>query len=84
MREFPLPTHNASPRGITVAHSNEIWFTQNLVNTIGRMSLEGEMLGDYPVPTPGSGPRAMLTAPNGRLFFSQHDSGSIGEITWAA
>jgi virginiamycin B lyase len=80
MREFPLPTPNASPRGIVVARGNEIWFTQNIVNRIGRMSLDGEMLGEYDVPTPGSGPRAMVATKDGRLFFSQHDAGSIGEI----
>lgn len=80
MREFPLPTPNASPRGIVVARGEEIWFTRNLINRIGRMSLDGEMLAEYQLPTPSSGPRAMVAMRDGRLFVSQHDAGCVGEI----
>ena len=63
--------------------AGELWFTQNRANVIGRMSPDGDMLGEYDIPTQASGPRAMLALTEHRLFFGQHDVGAIGELSIA-
>ena len=45
--EFPVPTPNASLRGVTVAHDGDLWFTENFANKIGRMARDGTVIGEY-------------------------------------
>ena len=78
--EHPVPTQNASLRGVTPGRDGDLWFTENAANKIGRMRPDGSIVGEYPIPTPGSGARAIVGAQDGRLFFSQHDIGCIGEV----
>ena len=78
--EFPVPTPNASLRGITVGADGDLWFTENVANKIGRMAPDGIVIGEYDIPTAESGARCITSMSDGRLFFTQYDAGLIGEI----
>jgi virginiamycin B lyase len=78
--EFPVPTANASLRGIAVGADGDLWFTENFANKIGRMAPDGTVVGEYDIPTPESGARCITAMSDGRLFFTQYDAGLIGEI----
>jgi len=81
IREFPVPTPNASLRGVTVGPDNNLlWYTANFANQIGCMTPDGEVLGEFPIPTAASGPRCITAFSNGRLYFTQYDASSIGEV----
>ncbi|HUZ32702.1 MAG TPA: hypothetical protein VMV19_11475, partial [Xanthobacteraceae bacterium] len=54
--EFPVPTPNASLRGVTVGADGDLWFTENFANKIGRMAPNSTVFGEYAIPTAGSGP----------------------------
>ncbi len=78
--EFPVPTPNASVRGVAVGADGTLWFTENFSNKIGRMSPDGCAIGEYDIPVSASGPRCITAMSDGRLFFTQYDVGLIGEI----
>jgi virginiamycin B lyase len=78
--EHPVPTPNASLRGVTVGADGDLWYTANFANKIGRMAPDGTVRGEYDIPTPKSGARCIATLADGRLFFSQYDAGAIGEV----
>ena len=78
--EFPVPTPNASLRGVAVGADGDLWFTENFANKIGRMASDGVMIGEFDIPMPASGPRCIAALSDGRLFFTQYDVGLIGEI----
>jgi virginiamycin B lyase len=80
IREFKIPTPNASLRGVTVGPEGNLWFTENFANKIGRMRPDGTLVGEYDIPTPASGARCIAAMSNGRLYFTQYDAGLIGEI----
>ena len=41
MTEYPIPSPTAFPRAITAGPDGAIWFTENDVNKIGRISTSG-------------------------------------------
>ena len=81
--EHPVPTPNASLRGVTVGADGDLWYTANFANKIGCMAPDGTVRGEYDIPTPASGARCIAALADGRLFFTQYDAGSIGEVVVA-
>ena len=80
IKEFVMPTPNASLRGVTSARDGDLWFTENSANKIGRMAPDGTLIGEYDIPTPKSGARCIAPHLERRLFFTQFDAGLIGEV----
>jgi hypothetical protein len=78
--EEAVPTPNASLRGVAVGANGDLWFTENFANKIGRMSSDGEVIGEYDIPTSATGPRCITAMSDGRFFFTQYDVGLIGEV----
>jgi len=78
--ELPIPTPNASLRGVAVAADGDLWFTENFSDKVGRMAPDGKLIREYTFPIEGCGARAITALPDGRLFFSAHDIGAIGEV----
>jgi hypothetical protein len=42
--EFPIPTPNAFPQGITVGPDRALWFTEENANKIGRVTTAGDQI----------------------------------------
>ena len=51
--EFPIPTANSGPRGITLGGDGAMWFTETNTNKIGRITSTGQ-ISEYTVPVPGA------------------------------
>jgi virginiamycin B lyase len=75
--EYPIPTANNGPQGITTGPDGALWFTEGNGNKIGRITTTG-VITEYPVPTAGSG---ITAGPDGALWFT--GAGNIGRITTA-
>jgi RHS repeat-associated protein len=78
--EFPIPTVNANPKGITTGPDGALWFTESLGNKIGRITTAGTVT-EFPIPTAGAYPDDITTGPDGALWFTEPGSGKIGRIT---
>jgi len=76
--EFPTPTANSNPPGITTGPDGALWFTE--YNNIGRITTAG-VITEFPL-SPPDGPLGITTGPDGALWFSDQ-TGSIGRITTA-
>ena len=79
-RMISVPWPKAQPRGLALI-GDELWFTANALNRVGRLTLDGRLKGEVELPIKDSGPRAMLWQGNRRLYVSQFDAGAIAEIS---
>lgn len=80
--EYPVPTPNNTPQGITPGSDGAIWFTELIGNKIGRLSPSGGV-AEFSLPTPSAGPEGIAAGPDGALWFTETFGGKIGRITTA-
>ncbi len=87
--EFAIPTTNSCVLGandfpatpdITNGPDSNIWFTEDAVDKIGRITPEG-VISEYPIPTPDSEPSGITKGPDGNLWFTEQAAGKIGRIS---
>ncbi|MFZ5808834.1 MAG: virginiamycin B lyase family protein [Chloroflexota bacterium] len=93
IREYPLPTADSQPYGITVDSSNQVWFTELAGNKIGRLtpasgstalsvrSTLAVTITEYTIPTAGSTPSDITLGPEGNLWFTEYVGNKIGRLT---
>jgi virginiamycin B lyase len=79
--EFPT-IFNAGPWGIAAGSDGNLWFTEALNNSIGRISPAGAIT-EFPVPVSysGSGLEGIAAGPDGNLWFADSGASKIGRIT---
>jgi streptogramin lyase len=75
--EFPIHTPNADPLFITAGSDGDLWFTENGVNQIGRITPAG-VATDFPLP-PNTYPYDITEGPDGNIWFTS--LGVIGRMT---
>jgi streptogramin lyase len=82
--EFPIPTPNSLPQGMTVGPDGALWFTENAAaaNKIGRITSAGAIT-EHTIPTSNSGPAYITSGPDGALWFTENGGNKIGRITTA-
>jgi streptogramin lyase len=80
--EYPIPTANSTPRGITTGPDGRLWFTENMGNKIGRITTAGQIgAGDeIALPTPFVGPSGITTGPDGNLWFTETAGGANSRV----
>ena len=78
--EFPIPTANSGPFGITAGPDGALWFTEGSGNKIGRITTAGAF-SEFSIPTTASGPSGVTVGPDGALWFTELSADKIGRIT---
>jgi virginiamycin B lyase len=78
--EYKTLTHGAGPWGVGVGFDQNLWFTENLANKIGRMSYSGTSQVEFKIPTSSAGPRGLWSGPNASMWFVETAANKIGEI----
>lgn len=83
--EYPIPTADSQPYGITVGPDGNLWFTESGSDKIGRITTTGVVNGEYaiPVPSRASTPTRIVTGPDNALWFTENSSDKIGRLTTA-
>src|SRR5258707_1100994 len=81
--EFPVPTANSQPAGITAGPDGALWFIERSANKIGRITTAGVVTNEFPIPTAASQPALITTGPDGALWFIEQSANKIGRITTA-
>lgn len=80
--QFPIPTANASPTGITVGHDGNIWFTEAApgVNAIAAVSTTGSFAVVTPIAitTANSIPTWLTVGPDDNIWFTEQCPASAG------
>jgi hypothetical protein len=78
--DYPAPTPDSSPFGITAGPDGNLWFTEPGANQIGRITPDGEVT-EFAVPTTAAGPaNGILTGPDGNIWFTEEGGNNLGEI----
>jgi len=78
--EFPIPTNNSQPHGITSGPDGNLWFTEFVASKIGRITPDGTITEFIP-PTSNSKPVGIVLGPDGNLWFTEYGVNKIGRIT---
>ena len=79
--EFPIPTNNSFPQGITAGPDGNLWFTELIGDKIGRITTTGSIT-EFALPaTPN--PFGIAPGPDGNLWFAENGSPNVGRITTA-
>ncbi len=85
--EFPLPTADSQPDGITAGPDRNLWFTEYSGNQIGRITPAGSIT-EFPLPTncsplssAGCAPSGIAAGPDGTLWFTENFGNKIGRFT---
>lgn len=78
--DFPVPTPNSFPHGISAGPDRAIWFTEINVGKIGRITLDGEVT-EFALSNANSQPHDITLGPDGNLWFVEINADQIGRIT---
>jgi streptogramin lyase len=78
--EFPTPTGNSHPYQIATGADDSLWFTENLINKIGRISTSGTVT-EFSIPAANSAPGGITAGPDGNLWFTESGANHIGRIS---
>ncbi len=82
--EYPVTTFDCAPEGITAGPDGAMWFTEENMGRIGRITVAGSVR-EYVVPASvgSSIPDAITVGPDGALWFTDTGGNDIGRITTA-
>jgi virginiamycin B lyase len=67
------------PSDIAVGPDGNLWFTEAIRNSIGRLTPTG-VFTFFPIPTAGAGPNGITPGPDGALWFTEFQANQIGRI----
>jgi len=79
LTEFPIPTVNSEPFGITAGPDGNLWFTESFHSNIGRMTVTGAIT-EFPLPTANCWPEGITSGPDGNVWFTETSNGC--RIRW--
>jgi virginiamycin B lyase len=77
--DFPIPTPNSLPSGITTGPDGALWFTESGANKIGRITTAG-LVTEFPIPTANSEPSGITAGPDGALWFTESNGSNVNNI----
>lgn len=80
MSKYSTPTAAAGPSSLTLGPDGNLWFTESVVNKIGRITPAG-VITEFTIPTPNAFPGGIAAGVDGNLWFTESDGNKIGRIT---
>lgn len=80
INEFPVPTADSFPNGITAGPDGEIWFTEQAANKIGRINPTTHAFAEFPNPTSGGQPNRITAGPDHNLWFTSENGNALGQL----
>ena len=77
--ETTIPTANSKPFGIATAPDNNLYFTENAADQIGRIPMLFGAITEIPLTT-GSAPSQIVRGPDGNVWFTEFGTSRIGRL----
>ncbi len=68
--EYPTPTSNSLPYGVTPGPDGNVWFTEANSHNIGRITPIGTIT-EFPLPTTDTSLTSITSGPDGNLWFTE-------------
>jgi virginiamycin B lyase len=80
-KEFPLPTPNSGPHGLTIDTDGSVWYTGNSAALIGKLNPKTGAVQEYKMPDPrATDPHTPIFGADGKLYFTVQNSNFIGRL----
>jgi len=84
INEFPVPTVNSAPDGITVGPDGNLWFAEPTANQVGQINPTTHTVAGFPISTTNNDPTDITVGPDGNLWFAENNHiGQINPMTHA-
>jgi virginiamycin B lyase len=81
IHEWPVPTKGAHPHDPAVGPDGSLWFTEQMVNKIGRLDPKTGEIKEYPLPDDkNAGPHGLAADRDGNIWFTANFGGYIGKL----
>ncbi|HWY09209.1 MAG TPA: hypothetical protein VNY24_20280 [Candidatus Acidoferrales bacterium] len=81
IQEWSVPTKGAHPHDPAVGADGALWFTEQMVNKIGRLDPKTGEFKEYPLATDkNSGPHGLVADKDGNIWFTANFAGYIGKL----
>jgi streptogramin lyase len=73
----------ARPSAIATGADGALWFAEEGVGRIGRVTQSGVLTNEFPASSPGAQPGGIAAGPDGALWFTEFAGNAIGRIATA-
>jgi virginiamycin B lyase len=81
IQEWPVPTKGAHPHDPAVGPDGALWFTEQMVNKLGRLDPKTGAIQEYPLPSDkNAGPHGLVADKEGHIWFTANFGGYIGKL----
>jgi virginiamycin B lyase len=81
IQEWAVPTKGAHPHDPAVGADGALWFTEQMVNKLGRLDPKTGEFKEYPLATDkNSGPHGLVADKEGNIWFTANFGGYIGKL----
>ena len=79
---YATPTAKSDPYGIVDdPFGGDLWFTEYLVDNIGRFDPETHAISEFSIPTASSEPEAITVDSSGNIWFTEYNADQIGYLS---
>jgi virginiamycin B lyase len=81
IREWDVPTRGAHPHDPAVGPDGGLWFTEQMVNKLGKLDPATGTFKEYPlVEGRNSGPHGLVADKDGNIWYTANFAGYIGKL----
>jgi len=81
IQEWPVPSKGGHPHDPAVGNDGSLWFTEQMVNKLGRLDPKTGAIQEFPLPTDqNSGPHGLVSDKDGNIWFTANFGGYIGKL----
>src|SRR5215469_17333333 len=81
IQEWPVPSKGGHPHDPAVGADGALWFTEQMVNKIGRLDPKTGAIQEYPLPeSKNAGPHGLVADKDGNIWFTANFGGYIGKL----
>ena len=81
IREWAVPAKGAHPHDPAVGRDGALWFTEQMVNKLGRLDPKTGEFKEYPLmERKNSGPHGLVADKDGNIWFTANFAGYIGKL----
>src|SRR5260221_13526739 len=81
IQEWTVPTKGAHPHDPAVGADGALWFTEQMVNKLGRLDPKTGEFKEYPLAADkNSGPHGLVADKEGNIWFTANFGGYIGKL----
>jgi virginiamycin B lyase len=80
IKEWAVPSKGGHPHDPAVGPDGALWFSEQMVNKLGRLDPKTGEIKEYPLPGENAGPHGLVADRDGNIWFTANFGGYIGKL----